>query len=365
MKTKIKLIKEIYKIDENDLEVKREALEKIKPYIDEIMDEFYEKLLQKEEFAQFLEIEKIPELKQKQIKFIIQLLSKPFDENMYKKIAKVGVVHYHIKLDPIYMSYGYHLLSELILTQSKKDPTLLPYLKLVIKYLKVADAIMSQEYFSQKTVLESPYKANNLFVAINELHMEFVRYKSSMVNFEVNAQAQNKFVESLDRLKEYKDVLAEVGIQLSTVKRFYTEFIHKKDEQSFTLLENALEKPLYDLNVTAFLATGSSLSVLRTMTQTIYDKMVVKQENLSLKGIKENIFSILTQNFAWAIEEINFFDNEVQNEYEILKHLMYKEKVFFLCINLKNISNKLYIAEMIDLLCETIKITLYLHSKEL
>jgi len=364
MNTKIELIKEIYKIDNNDLKTKKEALEKIKPYIDKIMDAFYEKLLQKEEFAQFIEVEKIPELKQKQIKFVAQLLSKPFDENMYKQIAKVGVVHYHIKLDPIYMSYGYHLLSELILTQSKKDPTLLPYLKLVIKYLKVSDAIMSHEYFSQKTVIESPYKANNLFVAINELHMAFIRYKSSMVHFSVDRDTQKQFEESLDRLKEYKEILAEVGVQLSTIKRFHTEFIHQKDAQSFALLENALQKPLNDLNVTAYLTTGSSLSILRAMTETIYDKMVVKQENLSLKEVKENIFAILTQNFAWALEEIAFFDSDVENDYEILKHLMYEGKVFFLCINLKNISNKLYIAEMVDLLCETIKVTLYLRSKE-
>jgi len=362
MKTKIKLIKEIYKIDENDLEKKEEALKKIEPYMDEIMDEFYERLLQKEEFVQFLDGEKISEIKQKQIKFIVQLLSQPFDENMYKQIAKVGVVHYHIKLDPIYMSYGYHLLSELILTQSKKDPTLLPYLKLVIKYLKVADAVMSHEYFSQKIIIESPYRANNLFLAINELHVAFIRYKNSMVNFEVNEEAENRFQESLDGLKEYKDILREVGVELTLLKRFHTEFMHKKDEKSFATLENALQKPLNDLNVTAYLSMESSLSILRTMTHIIYDKMVVKRENITLNEVKENIFKMLTQNFAWSIETIEFFDSEVVDEYDIIKHLMYKGKVFFLCINLKNIANKIYIAEMMDLLCETMKTTLYLRE---
>jgi len=364
MYTKIKLIKEIYKIDENDGEAKKEALEKIKPYMDQIMDAFYEKLLQKEEFAQFIDRDKIPELKQKQIKFIVQLLSKPFDENMYKQIAKVGVVHYHIRLDPIYMSYGYHLLSELILQQSKKDPALLPYLKLVIKYLKVSDAIMSNEYFSQKTLIESPYRANNLFFAINELHLAFIRYKNAMNDFEVSQAEVEQFQKSLDNLNECREILSEVGIELSTLKRFHTEFLHNKDEKSFANLQNALEKPFNDLTVTAYLSTGSSLSVLRAMTATIHEKMIVKQENFSLKEVKENIFKILTQNFAWAINEIEFVDGEIEREYEIVKHLMFKGKVFFLCIDLKNISNKLYIAEMVDLLCETIKVTLYLHSKE-
>ncbi len=362
MATKLELIKEIYKLDANDLQEKKEALQKIKPYIDDIMDSFYEKLLEKEEFAQFIELDQIPQLKQKQIKFVAELLSKPFDEAMYKKIAKVGVVHYHIKLDPIYMSYGYHLLSELILNQSKKDPTLLPYLKLVIKYLKVSDAIMSHEYFSQKTLSESPYRANNLFMAINELHMAYIRYKSSVVDFSSDEEAQNAFMQSLESLKEYRDILADIGINLNTIKRFHTEFIHNRDEKSFLTFKNALEKPLNDLNVTAYLATGSSLALLRAMTETINEKMIVKKEDTSFQEVKENIFVMLTQNFAWAIESIVFVEKE-EEEYEIFKHLMYKGKVFFLGINLKNTSNKLYIAEMIDLLCETIKITLYLRSK--
>jgi len=157
MQNKIELIKEIYKIDDNT-EKKQEALEKIKPYVNDIMDRFYEKLLQKDEFAVFIPLDRIEELKQKQIKFVASLLSEPFDTDLYNKIAKVAIVHYHIKLDPLYMAYGYHILSELILEKSKQDMTLLPYLKLIIKYLKVSEAIMSEEYFAQQILAESPYK---------------------------------------------------------------------------------------------------------------------------------------------------------------------------------------------------------------
>ena len=364
MNTKIALIKEIYKLDENDLQLRKEALKKIAPYVDEIMDTFYERLLQKEEFAQFIPAEIMPELKQKQIKFIKELLSTPFDETMYKKIVKVGVVHYHIKLDPMYMSYGYHLLSELILTQSKKDPTLLPYLKLVIKYLKVADAIMSHEYFSQKSLTESPYKANNLFIAINKLQSAFIAYKNSLVNFQASTESETSFQETLDTLGEYREELASISINLNTIKRFHTEFRHQKDEKSFATLQNALQRPLNDLSVTTYLTTGSSLALIRAMSDTIYNKIVINKEELTLSDVKHNIFTMLTQNFAWAVEDIAFFDEEPQDSYEIIKHLMHEQNVFFLGVTLKDIANKLYVAEMIDLLCETIKMTLYLHTKE-
>ncbi len=365
MNTKIALIQEIYKLDENDLQLRKEALKKIAPYVDEIMDTFYEKLLQKEEFAHFIPLDIISELKQKQIKFIEVLLSTPFDETMYKKIVKVGVVHYHIKLDPIYMSYGYHLLSELILTQSKKDPTLLPYLKLVIKYLKVADAIMSHEYFSQKSLTESPYKANNLFIAINKLQSAFITYRNSLVDFQASAESESSFQETLDVLNEYREELAEININLNTIKRFHTEFRHQKDEKTFLTLQNTLQRPLNDLSVTTYLTTGSALALIRAMSDTIYNKIIINKEELALNDVKQNIFTMLTQNFAWAVENISFFDEEPQESYEILKHLMHEQKVFFLGVNIKDISNKLYVAEMIDLLCETIKITLYLNSKEL
>ena len=364
MNTKIELIKEMYQLDDKDLEKRKEALEKIKPYVNEIMDKFYEKLLQKDIFLQFIPIERIPELKEKQIAFVAKLLSEPFDEKLYKRIAKVAIAHYHIKLDPIYMSYGYHILSELILEQSKKDPSLLPYLKLIIKYLKVSEAIMSQEYFAQKSLAESPYRANDLFIAINILHMAYMRCKSSFEKMHVDAYAKEMFDKAMEELKEYKDVLQEAGFNLAVIKRFCTQFSNEPNEENLEHVKNAVERPLNDLSVTSYLTLSSSLALLRTMTDIIYKRAVTNQKHLTLQMVQENITKMLAQNFGWAIEDFAFLPSEPDDGYEIIKHLTYKDEVFYLCINIKNVANKLYIQEGIDLLTEAMKLTLYLRSKE-
>ncbi len=175
---------------------------------------------------------------------------------------------------------------------------------------------------------------------------------------------EKSFQETLDALDEYREELAEIGINLNTIKRFHTQFRHQTDEKSFETLRNTLQRPLNDLSVTTYLTTGSSLALIRAMSDTIYNKIIINKEKLTLSDVKHNIFAMLTQNFAWAVEDISFFDEEPQESYEIIKHLMHEQKLFFLGINMKDISNKLYVAEMIDLLCETIKITLYLNSKE-
>lgn len=364
MNTKIELIKEIYQIEDNDLEKRKEALEKIKPYINEIMDKFYEKLLSKDVFAAFIPVDRIPELKEKQIKFVAALLSEPFDEKLYNKIAKVAVVHYHIKLDPIYMSYGYHLLSELIIELSKKDTSILPYMKLVIKYFKVTDAIMSEEYFAQKRLSESPYRANNLFIAVNELHMAYMRYKSEVKNYTIGLKEKEEFEKRLDNLKEYKDILLEAGLNLSVIKRFATEFFNNKDKKSFEVLKDAIQKPLDNLSVSSYLSLDSSLATIRAMTDIIHQRKVTNEKNLIFEKVKQNISDMLGQNFGWAIEEISFLESEPDDGYEIIKHLMFKDKIFFLCLNIKDVANKLYITESIDLLTEAIKITLYIISRQ-
>ena len=59
MNRKIELIKEIYQIQDDDLEKRQEALEKILPFVNGIMDKFYEKLLEKDDFSIFIPKDRI------------------------------------------------------------------------------------------------------------------------------------------------------------------------------------------------------------------------------------------------------------------------------------------------------------------
>ncbi len=363
MKEKIALIKEIYQLGD-DLHERKEALQKIAPYVDEIMETFYEKLQQKPNLAGFIPVERIEELKKKQIKFLQDLLTMPFDEKLYKHIAKVAIAHYHIKLDPLYMSYGYHVLSDLILAQSQKDPTLLPYLKLIIKYLKVAEAIMSEEYFAQKTLAESPYRADDLFEAINILHMAYVRCQDSFASMKVDAKAKEMFEKSLEELQPYREVLEEAGLNLSTIKRFCTQFANEPNEQNLKHLQHSIERPLTDLRVSAYLSIDSALALLRAMTDIIYRRSVTNEQRLDIPTIQQTIRKLLAHNFGWAIERLAFFDEEPGEEFDITKLLAYKEHLFYVAIDCGDVANKLYVLESIDLILEAIKLTLYLRSKE-
>ena len=366
MTTKLELIKEIYQLDDNDLAQRKEALEKIAPYADAIMDKFYEKILQKEDLARFIPLERIEELKAKQIRFVADLLSKPFDETLYKRIARVGIVHYHIDLDPVSMSYGYHVLSELILEQSQRDPSLLPYLKLIIKYLKMAETIMGQEYFAQKTLAESPYRANDLFIAVNNLHMAYIGCKASFENLSVDKEAKAAFDKRLDALKPYRDVLAEAGFNLSTIKRFCTEYANEPSERNKEALQRAIERPMNDLSVTAYLSLASSLAMLRTMTDIVYRRRVTNEQGLTRQKVRQNIQTMLGENFGWAIERLDFLESEPENGYDIVKHMPFKDEVFYLCLKVRDVANRLYVLESLDLLAEAMKLTLYLrnHAKE-
>ncbi len=363
MREKIAIIKEIYQLRDDDLQERKNALQKIAPYVDEIMDAFYQKLLQKPEIASFIPLERIGELKAKQIRFLQDLLSLPFDEKLYKRIAKVAIAHYHIKLDPLYMSYGYHILSDLILAQSQKDPSLLSSLRLIIKYLKVAEAIMSEEYFAQKTLAQSPYRANDLFGAINILHMAYMRCQSSFASMQIDPKAKEMFEKSLQELQPYKDVLQEAGLHLSTIKRFCTQFAKEPTEQNLKNLQKSIKEPLANLRISAYLSLDSALALLHAMTDIIYRRNLIKQE-LDLATIQKNISTLLAHNFGWAMEEIRFFEEEPKEEFDIVKLLAYKEHLFYVAIGCADVANKLYVQESIDLILEAMKLTLYLRSKE-
>ncbi|ADV45819.1 protoglobin domain-containing protein [Nitratifractor salsuginis] len=375
---KLTLIKEIYDLDENDLKMRKEALEKLAPYAGEIMDRFYEKLLEKEELASFIPRERIPELKKKQIAFVAELLSKPFDDKLYRHIARVGIVHYHIRLDPISMSYGFHLLSQLILAQSQRDPGLLPYLKLVIKYLKVAEAIMGQEYFAQKTLEKTPYRANDLFLAVNELYARYslcrqrVRQIASGEEQKIDPKQSAAFREALDKLAPYRQILEAIGLKLSIVKRHCTELEQARSPEEAAraaeLLDESILHPLNDLSVSAYMTLGSSLASLRAMTDILYRRSTAKEAAISAEEARRNIRGILENTYGWAIESLEFLDEEPEEEaWDIVKHLYLpaEERILYLALRLKSLSNRIYIAEGLDLLGEAMKLTLFLTGKEL
>lgn len=262
------------------------------------------------------------------------------------------------------MSYGYHLLSTLILEQSKKDPSLLPYLKLIIKYLKVAEAIMGEEYFAQKSLSESPYRANNLFIAVNELHMAYIHCKTSFEKREIDEDAKDAFYNSLDNLKIYRNILSEAGFNLSTIKRYCTEFSNEKSDKSLKALKNSILNPMNNLSVTAYLSLASSLALLQSLTDIVYHRSVTNEKELTLEKIQQNIQKILGENFGWALENMDIRSTEPEEGYEIVKHISYKDNIFYLCINIRNVMNKLYILEGIDLLAETMKLTIFLLAKD-
>ncbi len=365
MNDKIELIKEIYGLKEDDLAQRKEALEKLKPFIDEIMDRFYEKLLQKEQIASFIPIDRIDELKAKQIKFLIELLSKSFDEKLYNRIARVAIAHYHIGLDPISMAYGYHVLSELILAKSQKDPSLLPHLNLIIKYLKVAEAIMSQEYFAQKTMAQSPYRANDLFIVITSLHAAFMGCRESFAKFSIDRKAKEEFEKVLDELKPYRQVLAEAGLNLATIKRFCTEYANDPTSQTLQNLKKAIQKPLDDLQVSAYLSLASSLGTMHAMSEVIHSRVLSRQKDLNLEKVQKRIEKFLLENYGWAIEDLIFSKGEPKGEYPIIKLFSFKNELFYLAIDIKDVQNRLFIEEAIDLLTEAMKLILYVISKEM
>jgi len=354
MDNKLELIKEMYDVKDDELSQRKEALKKLEPYLDEIFDLFYEKLSQKEQISQFLINVDLDELKEKQIKFLKYLLSKPFDEKLYTQISKVAITHYHIRLDPVFMSYGFHVLSESVLFQAKKESSLLPHLQLIIKYLKIAESIMDQEYFAQKNLENSPYRANGLFIAVNKLHMYYLEFLHDKESEEI----KNRLEENIKELKKYRDILKEVGFDLSNIKRHYTLYFNDSNEANLAKLGVLINQPLYNLSTTSYLSITSSLMLLNSMTKIAY------HEDMHLDlDVKEKMKSLILQNFGWAVEDI-IFCKEEQEACDIIKMLEHNEEIFYLCIKVKDIANKLYVLESIDLLCENIKLSLFLKEKK-
>ncbi|QOP45806.1 protoglobin domain-containing protein [Sulfurimonas paralvinellae] len=377
MKNKIRLIQEIYDLDPKDLPKRKEAIEKIAKYVDEIMDKFYEELLTQPEFSVFIPVNKIDLLKKKQIAFIISLLSEPFDETLYEKIAKVGIVHYHIRLDPVHMSYGYHLLSKLILAQAARDVSLMSDLKLVIKYLKVAETIMVEEYFEQKNIENSPYRANNLSLAMNEFNAAYMHCSKNIdaliegKSDEININAKEKFERHLQKIDPYRDILKAVGLDIATVKRYCTLIENaqegeKRQKEALTL-KNYIKRSLNDLQITSFLSLNSSLNVIRSITDVIYNRTIRDNQKTDEKIVKQNITKLLQENFAWAIEKMLISDDKPEtSSYDIVKHIMLpgdEEKIIYVGVSVKEISNRIYVLESVDLLCEIIKMTIFLYNK--
>lgn len=369
---KIELIKEIYDIKDDDLNERKEVLKEIEKFADEVMDKFYEVLLSKSDFAVFIPMDKIDAMKKVQIAFVSSLFSEPFDEKLYNKIAKVGITHYHIKLDPLHLSYGYHLLSTLILEQLKKNPALLPHLKIVIKYLKVAEAIMDEEYFEQKNIENSPYKANDLSAAIREVNSAYLQCSKNIdaiINGKLNSIKEKKkerFEEKLDAASKYRDILLDIGLDISLIKRYCTMISNAKDDEqrakTAKSLKEHIKSSLNDLETTSFLSLDSSLHVVKNITDIVYKKAAItKKHDLSAEQIRNNIFTIILDSFGWAVESLKFEKEEKKDkDYDVVKHFYIDEDIYYLCVKVKTVSNKIYITEALDLLCEIIKLTFFI-----
>lgn len=95
-------------IDDEKRALMRDALKVIEPYLDGILDDFYEWIMARQETAAVIGSEaRIPGLKKAQSEHWRVLLSGAFDENYAARALAIGAAHHRVGLEPRWYIAGY------------------------------------------------------------------------------------------------------------------------------------------------------------------------------------------------------------------------------------------------------------------
>jgi len=365
-----------------------------------IIDRYYDYLLTNEFFSQNLNSAQISLLKKARIEILIALFCDEFDAVLLKKIT-LSFQQIPLKVNVYTIASTFNIMQQTIIDIASVNTQLAKDLKIILKFLHIAELVVIEEYKTHKNGKNVP-KTNIVFVLEtlfeilsthqNKSNLLLERWENNTLDnttglptSEVtecpfhtsiqrlraetsNLEIFNLDIENIDTLhKQYHEEIASLYSLVKTdLSKQNQQLQIDKIKQTSEQLFEYIGKPYEQTSSLTFLSVNSGIRFIQKYTTTIDEtKFIPFNNNQKLIEFIDNLLKeSLQKSLAWILDDYDVSSKAPEATYEISEVIDFNTTKIYISINLKDVPYKNFIFDVIQVFLEILKTTLINREKE-
>ncbi len=395
----IENIVENFEIREDTLEARSVVATYIESLSILIVDRYYDYVLANRHFQQEIERAQVPLLKKIHLQMFVALFCDDFDKNLFEKII-VSFREFPFKLNTYTIASLFNIMKETIIDISSVNTQLAKDLKIVLKFLHIAELVVQEDYrnnhlqTAQQTnitfVLETLFEILSIHKSKNDLL--FHRWENSQLDNSTDLPVRDvvkcPFHESIQKLRKETAGLKIFSLDVENIdtlhQRYHEEIanlyalhefnasyshqqmqidkIKKTSEQLFEYIG----KPYEQTSSLTFLSVNSGIRFTQKYNTIINEtKFIPFNNNNKLLTFLDNLLKeSLQKSLAWIILDYNISFEKPTQAYDIVEFINLNTTQLYISFTLKDIPYKSFIFDVITVFLEILKTTLLNREKE-
>ncbi|MGE4472747.1 ATP-binding protein [uncultured Sulfuricurvum sp.] len=368
-----------------------------------VYDRMYNHYLLKEPmYHSVLSSADVPRLIRMQSEYLSSLFIHPFDDRLLERTRQVGNIHIAIGLEPVHVSRGYNILSEIIISLSEVNTQIREDMAIILKMLHVSETVMLESYFERYSQHQDEMNRENeilnlfdkLYAALT-IHKQtqkkvvnyFLSHDNNMASVaEPLSEHDCPFSALLDELSGKQALLEGFGIELQQIRTLHHAYheslkqlnsaITQPEEQKNILLKkiaeqsdalySILDKPLEEISATSYLGVHSGMAFLEACALSNHDSAGSRDADEIVDNMQEKLRTQLQKTVGWCIEElhIGFSEFPFGAQFDVSERILLKGKRIYIGVMIKAIPNKVFMVEIIKILLEIVRQNAYNKERE-
>lgn len=368
-----------------------------------IVDRFYDHLMSNQDFLKSLSGSDLPRLKRIKTEFLIALFNDEFNEELFIKLSHL-YIDAPIRINKYIIASVFEILQESILDISSVNELLKRDLKIILKFLHIAEFIIQDEFLKSSSnevmanrttlfvVLETLYEMLTIHKNKNEellkLWEDKKLKKTAVKELPVSDANSCSFKISLLRIKDQFPHTKDFSIDIDNISRYHDKY-HNESNKLYKLVENEapfskqveqvniikevsttlfeyISKPFEHSSSLTFLSINSGIRFIQKYNSIINETKFIPFNNPKkiVVFLKSLIQEAIGNSLAWAIDEFDVNDSRCIKDSEIYEQIVLSNSTFYICLTIKDIPYKSFIIDVIKIFLEILRTTITNREKE-
>ena len=404
MSQRLEKITKSFHLTPNTLEERKRVGLYIASLASLIVDRYYDYFLSNPDFSKSFNKNDIPRLKRIRIDFLIALFLDDFNDELFNRLSRA---HFDtpLRLDPYLISSAFEILSEAIIDIASVNDLLKRDLKIIIKFLRIAEFIIQDDYAKN---IDGSHKNNNkaemsdaLEALFNMLTIHQNKHQTLIKQWEdelldplqtqgipSDAVEKCQFTSGILNLQEIFKHFGDFNIDLKNIAlnhKLYHQNAAKlyklildgasRKEQSLViekineLSENlfaTINKPFEHSSSLAFLSINSGMRFMQKYNSIIYETKFIPFNNPKhmLEFVRDLLDNSIKSSLKWAILDYTVSFNQEDTHGFIKEMIVLSNVTIYISLFVKDVPYKAFIIDVLQVFIEVLKTAIINREKE-
>ncbi|MDD2906305.1 MAG: ATP-binding protein [Sulfurimonas sp.] len=403
MSQRLDAIFKSFHISKQVLEERKNIALYIESFSSLIVERFYDYLLSSPDFEKALNKVDLPRLKRLRIESLVSLFTDEFDDTLLNKIARAHL-DTSMRINPYIIASAFEILKDSILDISSVNELLKRDLKVILKFLHIAEFVVQDDY-AKNTLSDMSETKTGLIVMFETLFEMLTIHKNkntyllqlweigelrppyggvlpqsdanlcpfSMMLLKVKEDFKhihdlNIDIDSISKSHhDYHDAVKELYdfAQNNASMDIQTQQIQKIQKISDSLFER-ITKPFEHTSSLTFLSINSGIRFMQKYNATINETKFLPFNNpKNMVSFMQNMIEdAIKSSLAWAIFDIKVANEKCVAFGEVCETIILSNMTLNICLSIKDVPYKSFIIDVLKVFLEVLKATVINREKE-